>query len=144
MPKNATVGFHSVDFPDRLTMLFIFFPIFFQLVIKDWSTSAPNSHIDGGMTYNDGKLTVPIAGRYYIYAQFYYHDSGRIFIRVNGKFITMLQPAVGSGSRHGALYSGGVFNLNAGDVITVLATNTHGTVRGYMGAFHSYFGAFLI
>lgn len=138
MTKNATV-----DFQWKANLL-TFFPIFFQLVIKDWSARAPNSHIDGGMTYSDGKLTVPIAGRYYIYAQFYYHESGRIFSRVNDKFITMLQPAVGSGSRHGALYSGGVFKLNAGDVITVLATNAHGTVRGYMGPFHSYFGAFLI
>ena len=114
------------------------------LVIKDWSASAPNSHIAGGMTYKDGKLTVPTPGRYYIYAQFYYHDTGRIYIRVNNNFVTMLQPPYGASKHHGALYAGGVFKLKAGDVITVVATNIHGTVKGSMGTYHSYFGAFLI
>ena len=43
-------------------------------VIKDWSVSAPNSHLAGGMTYHDGNLTVPAPGRYYIYAQIYYEN----------------------------------------------------------------------
>ncbi|XP_068728467.1 tumor necrosis factor-like isoform X2 [Montipora capricornis] len=115
-------------------------------VIQDWSVNAPNSHIAGGMTYKDGKLTVPTPGRYYIYAQFYYHHTGRINLRVNNNIITMLQPPAPhrSGSHGGALYAGGVFQLNAGDVITLLATSIHGTVRGHMNPFHSYFGAFLI
>jgi len=113
-------------------------------VIKDFSLDAPNSHLAGAMTYEDGKLTVPIPGRYYIYAQFYYHDTGRIFIRVNNNFLTMLQPPYGGTKHHGALYAGGVFKLQAGDVITVMATNNHGSVRGYMGPYHSYFGAYLI
>lgn len=113
-------------------------------MIKDWSLSSPNSHIEGGMTYKDGKLTVPISGRYYIYAQFYYHTSGRIYIRVNNKYVTMLQSPAGSGRVHGNLYAAGVFKLKAGDVITVLSTNIHGTVKGYMSTFHSYFGTFLI
>ena len=44
---------------------------FFFLVIKDWSVSAPFSHLAGGMKYQDGKLTVPTTGRYYIYLQIY-------------------------------------------------------------------------
>lgn len=114
-------------------------------MIKDWSVSAPNSHITGGMTYADGKLTVPTPGRYYIYAQFYYHHSGRIQLHVNNNIITMLQPPAPyrSGS-HGTVYAGGVFQLKAGDVITLVATNIHGHVKGHMNTFHSYFGAFLI
>lgn len=113
-------------------------------VIKDWSVTAPNSHITGGMTYADGKLTVPSPGRYYIYAQFYYHHSGRIYLRVNNNIITMLQPHTPYRSGHGTLYAGGVFQLKAGDVITLLATNIHGIAKGHMDTFHSYFGAFLI
>lgn len=114
-------------------------------VIQDRSVNAPNSHIAGGMTYKDGKLTVPTPGRYYIYAQFYYHHTGRIYLRVNNNIITMLQPpAPYRSGLHGALYAGGVFQLKADDVITLLATNIHGTVRGHMNPFHSYFGAFLI
>ena len=122
-----------------------FSPLYFlDLVIKDFSLDAPNSHLAGCMTYEDGKLTVPIPGRYYIYGQFYYHDTGKIFIRVNNNFVTMLQPPYGGTKHHGALYAGGVFKLQAGDVITVMATNNHGSVRGYMGPYHSYFGAYLI
>lgn len=121
------------------------FSIRICLVIKDWSVSAPNSHITGGMTYKDGQLTVPITGRYYIYAQFYYHHSGRIYLRINNNIITMIQPPTPDRSRqHGTLYAGGVFQLKAGDVITALATNVGGTVKGHIASRHSYLGAFLI
>ena len=114
-------------------------------VIKDWSVSAPYSHLAGGMTYQEGNLTVPFSGRYYIYAQIYYLNNGRAHIRVNNNVVTLPQPPVkGAVNDSGAVYTGGVFNLKAGDVITVMVTNTHGTVKGYMGTFHSYFGAFLI
>ena len=45
------------------------------LVIKDWYVNNVNSHLLGGMAY---KLTAnwlcPPPGRYYIYAQIYYHN----------------------------------------------------------------------
>ena len=109
-------------------------------MIKDWSTSAPHSHLAGGMTYNDGKLTVPTSGRYYIYAQLYYHSNGRVCIYVNNKTITMLQPPT-AGSSHGTLYAGGVFNLKAGDAISLIPCFS---IKIFMYSFHSYFGAFLI
>jgi len=113
-------------------------------VIKDWDVSNSYSHLAGGMTHKDGKLTVPTPGRYYIYAQIYYHNNGRVFVRVNNKVVTMMQPRV-RGSDLGTLYAGGVFNLNAGDVITL---DTHSypvsTIKIYMYASHTYFGAFLI
>ena len=109
-------------------------------MIKDWSVSAPHSHLAGGMTYNDGKLTVPTPGRYYIYTQIYYHSAGRVHVRVNNNLVTMIQPLY-PGTGHGALYAGGVFNLKAGDVISLTVAHS---ITIYMDSFHSYFGAFLI
>ena len=118
--------------------------LYFFLVIKDWSVSAPNSHIAGGMKYQDGKLTVPISGRYYIYAQIYTKNNGRVHVRVNNKIIAMTQP-LRAATTQGALYTGGVFNLKAGDAITLdTGTWPTSTVVIQMTIHHSYFGAFFI
>ena len=109
-------------------------------VIKDWDVSNTHSHLVGGMTYKDGKLTVPTPGRYYIFAQLYFHSTGRVFVRVNNKIITMIQP-LEQGKGEGPLEAGGVFNLKAGDVITLAVRFS---VKLYMWSGHTYFGAFLI
>ncbi|KAJ7379786.1 hypothetical protein OS493_012532 [Desmophyllum pertusum] len=67
-------------------------------VIKDWNVNAPFSHLAGGMTYHDGKLTVPTPGRYYIYAQLYYRSNGRVYVEVNSNPITMIQPPTSGGA----------------------------------------------
>ena len=90
--------------------------------------------------YKDGKLTVPISGRYYIYAQIFYNYKGRVLIRVNNRDITMLQP-MNHGTGEGTMYAGGVFNLRAGDYITLSVVHTIGL---FMWTGHSYFGAFLV
>ncbi|KAK2567306.1 hypothetical protein P5673_008099 [Acropora cervicornis] len=94
---------------------------------------------------DDGKLTVPISGRYFIYAQIYYHNNnGRVYIRVNSKVVTMINPMKSSNSE-GSLYTGGVFTLKAGDVITMTTTSWPTSVtKVWMGKFHSFMGAFLI
>ena len=116
-------------------------------MIKDWTLKAPYSHLAGGMKYSDGKLTVPIPGRYYIYEQIYWRGYRgkpvRISILVNNKVVAMVQPTM----RHArkdefTLSTGGVFYLKAGDVITVAATHVAGIA--YMYTYHSFFGAFLI
>jgi len=110
-------------------------------VIKDWNITAPRSYLAGGMTYQGGKLTVPTPGRYYIYTQLYYHSTGRVYVRVNSNPVTMIQP-LDSRAGHGALYAGGVFNLKAGDEISL---DTPNSIRLYMSSMaHSYFGAFFI
>ena len=110
-------------------------------MIKDWSLTAPYSHLAGGMKYHDGKLTVPTTGRYYVYLQVYYHNNGRVYIRVNGKGVTMAQsPWPGKGD-HSTAYAGGVFNLKSGDVITIISGSN---CKIYMSTIHTYFGAYLI
>ena len=110
-------------------------------MIKDWSVNATHSHVAGGMKYHDGKLTVPTPGRYYIYIQFFYQSSGRVNVRINNNFATMIQPP-SSGTNHGTLLAAGVFYLKAGDVISLDVSSSSITI--YMYGVHSYFGAFLI
>ena len=114
---------------------------FDHTVIKDWSVSTPYSHLAGGMKYHDGKLTVPTSGRYYMYVQAYYRGKGRIAVHVNNKRVTLVHfPWPGKGDTGTAL-TAGVFNLKSGDVIT-FALEYNCTI--YMGAHHTYFGAYLI
>ena len=98
------------------------------------------------MKYRDGKLTVPISGRYYIYEQIYYRGYRgkpiRISLLVNNKAVAMVHPPQTLRKSEFTFSTGGVFYLKAGDVITVAATNRVGTA--YMDTYHSFFGAFLI
>ena len=99
------------------------------------------------MKYHNGKLTVPIPGRYYIYAQLHYQNNGRTNILLNNKVITMIQPPVkGATTDTGSLYTGVVLNLlKAGDVISLVVVGYPVTsAKVYMRSFHSFFGAFLI
>ena len=111
-------------------------------MIKDWSVSAPYSHLAGGMKYDDGQLTVPTTGRYYIYLQVYHHSTGRILVKVNSSVITMIQIPVPGKGDHGTAHAGGIFNLKAGDVITI--TSDRKDCKIYMSSVHTYFGAYLI
>ena len=108
-------------------------------VMKDWTLANAFSQQSGGMRYSNGQLCVPTAGPYYIYAQLYFHTKGRVEIRKNNKRVTMLQPAEGTG--YLPLYTGGVFLLRRGDVISL---HSNDNVAIYMSSAHTYFGAFLI
>ena len=111
-------------------------------MIKDWSVSAQYSHLAGGMKYHDGKLTVPTNGRYHIYLQAYYRSTGRVYVNVNSKKVTMIQsPTPGKGD-HSTAYTAGVFNLKSGDVITF--ASAYDNCKIYMQTYHTYFGAYLI
>lgn len=108
-------------------------------VMKDWTLANAFSQQSGGMRYSNGQLCVPTAGPYYIYAQLYFHTKGRVEIRKNNQRVTMLQPAEGTG--YLPLYTGGVFLLRRGDVISL---HSNDNVVIYMSSAHTYFGAFLI
>ncbi|XP_020608731.1 uncharacterized protein LOC110047327 [Orbicella faveolata] len=116
-------------------------------VITDWSTSDSRSHLAGGMTYRDGKLTVPRAAKYYIYAQLYFRSLGRVFFVVNDdNAVTLLQRSE-TGRAEGPRNAFGVFDLKAGDTIS-LKINSWGApqngVEFWFNGYHDYFGAFLI
>ena len=94
------------------------------------------------MKYDDGQLTVPTTGRYYVYLQVYHHSTGRILVKVNSSAITMIQIPVPGKGHHGTAHAGGIFNLTAGDVITI--TSDRKDCKLYMASKHTYFGAYLI
>ena len=110
-------------------------------MLKDWSVSAPYSHLAGGMKYQDGKLTVPTTGRSFIYVQAYYRSKGRISVHVNNKRVALLHfPWPGKGDTVTS-FTAGVFNLKTGDVIT-FALEYNCII--YMAHHHTYIGAYLI
>ncbi|XP_067029734.1 uncharacterized protein [Acropora muricata] len=110
-------------------------------VIRDWSLNSSRTHLAGGMKYNNGEVTVPIFGRYYIYTQIYFRAIyNRILVMVNGKQVTLLNPMA---RLQGNMFTAGVYNLNAGDVV-MLKAGPYGSTTVYMSMGHCYFGAYLI
>jgi hypothetical protein len=108
-------------------------------VITYWSPS----FLLGGITYNNGALTVPSDGIYYIYAHLYLDQNSNNYItptiRVNGNIRLFLQSFHSSGrhiTKHGALLQ----HLREGDSVSVYG----GGYGHYMGILHSAFGIFKI
>ena len=117
-------------------------------VIKDWSASDPHSHLEGGMKYEHGKLTVPKAGRYYIYAQLQFGSEGRVQLLVNDDFVSLITSPITKGGPDAMASGSGVFVLNAGDSISLRinpwGAPSDGSVKFWMEYNHCYFGAFFI
>ena len=111
----------------------------FLTEITDWDMENGYSLLEGGMIYTDGHLKVPEDGVYYVYAQLYFHSTGRVRVFKNYEEpLTMANyPDVSEGSK----YAGGAFRLEAGDTISLEAATS---VKLYMAPYHSYFGAFLL
>lgn len=106
-------------------------------MIKDWDVDSLNSYLEGGMNYTDGKLVVPIDGVYFIYAQFYNLNGHAMDVNVNNKQRLRIQSPTHP-QKHGTSYTGRVFHLNAGDVITMSTGPV--TIKLYMHSTHSFFG----
>ena len=112
-------------------------------MIKDWSVSAPNSYLAGGMRYEDGKLTVPITGLYYIYLNTYHNSHGRVFVKVNNIIKAMVNaPAPVQPIEQVTSHVGGLFNLKENDEISF--TSAFDGCVLYMAAVHTFFGAYLM
>lgn len=118
------------------------------VVMKDWTISEPMGHLEGGMQYEDGKLIVPQAGRFYIYTQLFFTSAGRVRIMLNNDYASfIISPVAQEGV--GATVNGmGVFVLNAGDTISLQinpwGAPDDGLVKFWMDYASCYFGAFLI
>ena len=120
--------------------------MFSSTVITIWSPSSGEGHITGGMTFKNGKLTIPVTGRYYVYAQIYFVRSkyqARFHVKSsNGAKTLLLGDATAPPNQvEGTVHSAGVFRLCKGDEIYVDLWYDH-TI--WMGPYHTFFGAYMI
>lgn len=112
-------------------------------MIKDWSVSAPNSYLAGGMSYADGKLTVPITGLYYIYLHAYQNSHGRVYVNVNNIAVAMINaPYPVKPIEQATSHAAGLFNLKENDEISF--TSAYDGCVLFMYTAHTFFGAYLL
>ena len=109
-------------------------------VITYWSTSSP-SFLLGGITYNNGALTVPSDGVYYIYTHVRVKHSSYTYpaIGVNGNYKLYLASYHAHGeyrSKHGALLQ----QLRKGDSVQIYGNGR----QYYMEQIRAVFGMFKV
>jgi len=116
--------------------------------MKAWCDSLPPSHVEGGMKYEDGNLTVPKAGMYYIYVHLKFATKGRVQVRVNNEVVSLITAPVTTQAPEATSSSNGVFALNASDSVSLRihpwGAPSNGVVKFWMRTDLCYFGAFLI
>ena len=115
-------------------------------MIKDWAPDSPDSHLLGGMTYEDGCLTVPQPGRYYIYAKIYFTSPGRVHVLVNGEIVNFAQQPE---ENEDTVQMGALIILKAGDLICLNVskwptTDGSGSTKILMHKWYTYFGVFFV
>ena len=109
-------------------------------VITYWQTGSP-SFLLGAITYNNGALTIPSDGVYYIYTHLWLSAKGgnymEPYIRVNGNLVLRMKSYDHySQTRHGGLLQ----QLKKGDSVDIYG----GGHQHYMGSTRSVFGIFKI
>eukprot|EP00118_Oscarella_pearsei_P020315 m.219850 g.219850 ORF g.219850 m.219850 type:complete len:342 (+) comp39928_c0_seq42:1190-2215(+) len=116
--------------------------------ITHWSTSTSGSHpsiLQGGMTYSNGRITVPESGIYFIYFNLYGQSSsnGQRYpsIYIDSTRIGFSQHYF-QNSNSQSQYFGLLWKVNKGSTLRVVALG--GTVQYYFGSDHSFFGAWRI
>ena len=116
------------------------------LVITEWNLDDPKSHILGRFGYEDGKLSVPRNGRYYVYMQMYFRsrpddNKNRIALYADDRILLMIHKSM-SPAQDNTGFAGGVFQLERGEklYVKVLAYDTN----LWLGPNHCYFGGYWI
>ena len=110
-------------------------------VVTYWQTSSP-SYLLGGITYQNGVITIPINGLYYLYLHAFFEIRARdtrLTLRVNGNRATETGSyAHHSNSNYNSNYVAVILQLRKGDKIDV---TLHGGEM-YTGGPYTYFGAY--
>jgi len=118
-----------------------------ERTITYWNPSDPKSHVLGGFQYNNGVLTVPYTGRYYVYAQIYFCSrpslsKNRVSVMAGNRCLLMINKDLTGGSIEETGTAGGVFVLSAGEQISVKPAPYD--TKLYFGPNHCYFGAYMV
>ena len=99
-----------------------------------------------GFEYANGRLHVPLDGRYYVYMQIYFssrpqNNNNRVALFADNRLLLMIHKHLSSGQANTG-FSGGVFQLKKGEKIyvKVIGFNT----KLWVGSSHSVFGAYHI
>ena len=116
------------------------------LVITEWNLDDPKSHILGRFGYEDGKLSVPRNGRYYVYMQMYFRsrpddNKNRIALYADDRILLMIHKSM-SPEQDNTGSAGGVFQLKRREklYVKVLYYDTN----MWLGPNHCYFGTYWI
>ena len=116
------------------------------LVITEWNLDDPKSHILGRFGYEDGKLSVPRNGRYYVYMQMYFRsrpddNKNRIALYADDRILLMIHKSMSPGQDNTGS-AGGVFQLKRREklYVKVLYYDTN----MWLGPNHCYFGTYWI
>ena len=116
------------------------------LVITQWNTDNPKSHVLEGFEYADGRLHVPDDGRYYVYMQMYFNkrphnNNNRVALYADNRILLMIHKDM-SPEQENTGFAGGVFHLERGEklYVKVIGFNT----KIWLGPNHCYFGGYWI
>lgn len=128
----------------------------FSGILSHWDHNMGRAHSFGGITYEKGALVIPKLGRYYVYSQLYFqaednkphlihyvHLTSNNSTTVIMRSVTSRCPVKKTRTHLFSSYQGGVFELNAGDKLSVGVSEGHSSAVS-MEESASFFGAFMI
>ncbi len=120
------------------------FTLLFYLLTAYLLTSWSKSHSKGQITYSNGYLTIGVTGYYYIYCQLYSVDGDptlyRFYLYIGNKpVLKVVKSIISTSKKYNTSYIGGVFQIQAGQKISVRTKDknlfTYGSTESFFGAF---------
>ena len=113
------------------------------LAISAWDRHHANSH-RSGISFSRSEFTVPSSGRYYVYTQLYFSSrstftKNRVGVFADHRRLLMIHKPLQPNTEETAS-AGGIFRLTRGDRVFVKPFWGYGSVRLWVGPWHSHFG----
>ena len=117
-------------------------------MLTAWNPNSTNSHLMHGFVFIEGTLKVPRDGRYYVYLQLYFSATltggmdAFVIVYTKSRRLLVIQRNLRNGEQK-TVFTGGLFQLKAGEQIRVVKSNK-GATKMLLGPHFSYFGAYMI
>lgn len=114
-----------------------------NIAISAWDRHHANSH-RSGISFSRSEFTVPSSGRYYVYTQLYFSSrstftKNRVGVFADHRQLLMIHKPLQPNTEETAS-AGGIFRLTRGDRVFVKPFWGYGSVRLWVGPWHSHFG----